>query len=156
MYRYCETDSSLISLHDCFASKMTFADGKLTLHFPEGFWLTPLHPENHSDSIVRTGEAQVVFQLESQDIYDIHVQTTTRNKGSYHITKDWEPQAFLDAVNSGRFKLEFIWPYQGYHSILYKCWLRNPQYRPCGDCALTVDNLGISYHWNEIDYERVW
>ncbi len=156
MYRYCDTDGSLISLHDCFATKMTFADGKLTLHFPEGFWIMPSHPENHSDKVVRTGEAQVVYQLMIGEVEDIHIRTITQNRGHFHITRDWEPEAFIKAVNSGRFKLEFLWSLKDSLSIFYRCWLRKPPYRACGECELMLDVKSVAYQWSEIDYERAW
>ena len=63
MYRHCDDDPSLFSLHDCRAEKMSYESRTLSFYFPDGFWVTRDHPLNSTGKIVRTGPSEVKYRI---------------------------------------------------------------------------------------------
>ena len=120
MYKYSDLDDSYISLHDCHAEKMKLEDGILSFIFPDGFWVTAHHSLNHSDRIVRTDSSQVDFQIIDEEIDGIEIYVFKQSRKKV-IRDDWEPANFMNAVNAGDFRVEFITQYKSYKSYLFKC-----------------------------------
>ncbi len=54
VYTHIDTDDSVLSLHDCYANRIQFKNNILSFYFQNGFWVTPSHPANKSDKIIRT------------------------------------------------------------------------------------------------------
>ena len=62
-YQHQELKDCFISLHDCRAEKIMYNHGVLSFVFPNGFWVGPQHPENHSDTVARTDLSQVDYKI---------------------------------------------------------------------------------------------
>lgn len=155
MYKHCDLDDSYISLHDCRAEKMKFQDGILSFGFPEGFWVTEKHSQNHSDTTVRTNSSQVDFQIIDEEIDGIEIYLFKKNRKKI-VRDDWEPMNFINAVNAGDFQVEFITQYKGYQSYLFKCmiWFDVKPYH--AECEIILRSENALYCWNELRYDRAW
>ncbi len=153
MFRYRDTDGSNISLHDCFARKMTLEGNTLTLSFPEGFWLGPLHPENPLDDPVRAEDGQILFQLLPDSIEFMIIRSYSKIFG-LPLYKQWKPADFMTALNSGKLRLEFLSEYSNGSEVLFQCVLhsiRRPYY---ADCDINFMIKSIICQWNTIRYDR--
>ena len=62
-YIHCDKNDNLISLHDCKAERAWFENGVLGFEFPDGFWITPDHPESDLDVLVRTDASKLEFVI---------------------------------------------------------------------------------------------
>ena len=146
-----------LTLHDCVAEHVSWADGILRFRFPDGFWITPNHKENHCDKVVRTDASVVDFSTE--DIDDITVRVFTGNAcwGSRKTTVEtWHMEQLISAVNSGNCTIEFITQYRSYYEQLWHCTIRSrkkPYYR---ECHLHLPNTRAVFCWNNLCPDRQW
>lgn len=156
MYKYCDLDDCYISLHDCQAEKMNFDNGILSFIFPAGFWVTGQHPQNKSNNTVCTDSSQVDFQIIGGKTDGMEINTFIENKAGKVIRENWEPINFINAVNTGDFRVEFITQYKGYQSFLFKCWawFNKPPYHL--ECEIILYSERVTYSWNEFLYDCVW
>lgn len=156
MYKHCDSDDCYISLHDCHAEKMVFDNGILSFIFPDGFWITQHHPLNRSDRTVRTNSSQADFQIMDEEIDGIEIYVFKKNRNGKIIRDDWEPMNFINAVNAGDFRVEFITQYKSYQSFLFKCWIwfDNAPYH--SECEIVLHSENVSYRWNELRYDCSW
>lgn len=79
-----------------------------------------------------------------------------KNRGGKVIREGWEPEDFINAVNAGDFQVEFITRYQGFESILFKCWVwlnESPYHQ---ECEIVLDAKNAMYHWNKLRYDFVY
>lgn len=156
IYQHCDLDDNYICLHDCHAEKMAFDDGVLSFIFPEGFWVFPEHPLNHSDNTVRTNSSQADFQILDKEIDGISVYVFQKNRRGKVIRVDWEPENFINAVNAGDFRVEFLTRFKSYQFYLFKCWVwydKSPYHL---ECEILLHSENVSYCWNELRYDRRW
>ncbi len=145
-----------ISIHDCIAQRMTLEKGILTFHFPEGIWVIPGHPSNPTENMVRTGPARMELELLSDDPTWLKVQSSRHLSGPWSLTKEWKTEAFLEALNAGKFRLEFISWHWDFHNPLFQCALhsdRRPWYQ---NCTLEVTARNVVCHWETMNFNRVW
>lgn len=156
MYKYSDPNDTHISLHDCHAEKMSFIDGNLTFVFPNGFWITANHPANNSNDIVRTDSAQVDFQILDEEIDGITIYLFKKNRNSKVIREEWEAANFINAVNNGSFRIEFITQYKSFQSVLFKCWAWFDTAPYHCECEIILHSDNVTYKWNQLNYERVW
>lgn len=156
MYKYRDTNSVNISLHDCRAEHIQFEHGVLSFSFSEGFWILPGHPQNKSEDCVRTDASQVDFQIIDEDFDGITIYVFKKNWNGKTIREEWKLKNFLDEVNHGRFQVEFIDEYKSYQSRLFKCWLWFDVKPYHYECEIILRSENATYCWNELIYERVW
>lgn len=155
MYKHYDNDDSLISLHDCHAEKISFSNGTLSFYFPDGFWIPSNHPENQINTTVRTDASRIDYHLLNEEIGDIYIYIFNKIRRGNVIRGVWEPTDFIDAVNDGSYRVEFIHKYTGYQSLLYKCWVwfdRKPWHK---ECEIIIPTDSITYCWNQICENRV-
>lgn len=154
MYRHCDDNSSLFSLHDCRAEKMTYESGVLSFCFPDGFWITRDHPLNTTGKTVKTGPSEVKYRILDEDIdgADIYVFTEKKRRNALRVS--WEPENFLSAVNGGAFQVEFITEYRSYQSILHKCWIWFQQGSRYKECEMILHTDSSRYCWNGLQKDR--
>ncbi len=155
MYKHNESENEYISISDCRAEKISFDGSVLSFFFPNGFWITSLYPENISENTVRTDSSKIDFHVTNEDIYDIEVYIFKKNIFGNVIRKNVDPNDFINAVNSGKFSLEFIDKYKSNFSYLYKCCIwsnRKPYHSEC-EIILTSDKL--TYSWNNLLYDHI-
>lgn len=68
-YKHCDTDSTFITLHDCYSQKIILKDNILSFYFENGFWIKPGHKYNNLNETVRTDGTRVDFFLRN-DCFD--------------------------------------------------------------------------------------
>ena len=156
MYNHSELSNENIVLHDCYANSMNYENGVLSFVFPEGFWVTPQHNKNDSDKIVRTDLSQVTFDLLDRVAEDVRIYIFRRNKNADTVREEWELDNFINKVNSGFFKVEFIDEYKTYQSNLYKCWVHFDNEPYHYECEIIIDTENVTYNWNRLRYECEW
>lgn len=156
MYKYRKQNDQNISLHDCRAEKMSMKDGTLSFIFPDGLWILDQHPDNVSEDIVKTDLAQVDFQIIDEEIDGVEIFLFKKNKSGKVIREEWESANFINAVNDGTFQVEFLYKYQGYQSVLYKCWVWFDGTPYNYECEITLHTENITYSWNEIVYDHTF
>lgn len=156
MYKHCDLDDSCISLHDCHAEKISFDNGVLSFFFPDGFWITGQHAQNKSKDIVLTDSAQVDFQIIGKDIDGIEISIFREKKSGKVIREDWEPINFINAVNCGDYRIEFITQYKSFQSVLFKCWVWFDKSPYHAECEIILNTENVAYNWNQLRYDCVW
>ncbi len=156
MFNHSEFNNEHITLHDCCANSMNYENGVLSFVFPEGFWVTPQHNKNDSDKIVRTDLSQVDFELLDRVVEDVRVYIFRENENADTIREEWELEDFINKVNAGIFKVEFIDEYKTYQSYLYKCWVRFEDEPYHYECEIIIDTKNVAYNWNKLRYECEW
>lgn len=156
MYNYSESNNEYIVLHDCYANNMNYENGILSFVFPDGFWVTPQHNKNESDKIVRTDLSQVDFELLDRVSEDVRIYIFRKNKNDETIREEKELNDFINNVNAGLFKVEFIDENKTYQSNLYKCWVHFDNEPYHYECEIIIDTENVIYNWNQLRYEYEW
>lgn len=156
MYKYCDLDDSCISLHDCKAEKMSFNKGVLSFSFPEGFWVMPQHSQNEGENIVRTDASQVDFKIIDEEIEGVSIYVFNKKRSGKVIRHEWEPVNFINAVNNGDFRVEFITQYKSFQSVLFKCWIWFDKRPYHSECEIILHTEKIAYQWNNLRYDCEW
>lgn len=156
MYKHCDIEDDCITLHDCMAEKMCFDHGILSFVFPDGFWITQHHPQNVCDNTVRTDAAQVDFQILDEGMDGVTVYIFREIRNGKVVREEWEPADFIDAVNCGDFRVEFITQYKSFQSMLYKCWVWYDKLPYHSECEIILHTEKAAYQWNYLRYDRVW
>lgn len=153
MYKHCDLDDSYIGLHDCVAEKMKFNNGILSFVFPDGFWVTSQHSQNNSEATVCTDLSQVDFQIIDEEIDGIEIYVFKKRRKTKVVREEWEPANFINAVNAGDFRVEFITQYKSYQSILFKCWVWFDKKPYHFECEIILHSENAMYRWNELRYD---
>ena len=154
MYHFQEKDGLQFSLHDCRAEQMRFSEHIMSFVFPDGVWALPGCTHNESGNTVRTDCAQVDFHI--IDAEEVSVYLFKPSVTGAIVRTEWELDRFMQAVNDGKYQVEFIDAYQGYQSQLFKCWVwfdRKPYHY---ECELLLPCEEATYRWNRLRYDRVW
>ena len=157
MYKHSDSEE-YISLHDCRAEAVRFEDGVLSFVFPDGFWVSSLHPENRSDDTVLTGPSRADFRIKGGGYDGIAVRIFQWNDDGSSVCEIeiWEPGNFINAVNKGEFCVEFITRRNEYAALAFECWLvfDAPPYHL--DCEITMNCEAEPYPWNDLPSDRPW
>ena len=156
MYQHCDFDDSCITLHDCRAEKMGFEKGVLSFVFPDGFWVAQQHPQNESNDAVRTDEAQVEFYIIDEEIDGISIYIFRKKSGGKAVREEWETANFINAVNCGDYRVEFITQYKSYQSLLFKCWVWFNKAPYHMECEIVLHTEKAAYRWNRLRYDCTW
>lgn len=155
-YENKEVNCLHISLHDCHADKMSFKDGTLSFEFSDGFWVLTEHPKNESEHVIRTDTSRVDFQIIDEEIDGIEIYVFKKGRNRKVIREEWETEKFISAVNSGDFRIEFLYEYKCYQSRLFKCCLWFDE-KPCHyECEIILYSENTIYLWNNLRYDCVW
>jgi hypothetical protein len=146
-----------LTLHDCVADHISFENGILRFHMPDGFWVTPHHERNTCGKVVRTDEAIVDFSV--ADMEDVTFQVFTRHRWLFFrgtTVKIWDIAQLISAVNSGKCTIEFITQYRSYYEQMWHCAIRSrkkPYYR---ECQLYLPQTQATFYWNNLRPDREW
>ena len=142
-------------MHDCIVENVSYTDGVLRFFLPEGLWIAPTHKENILGKVVKTDAAVVDFRIE--DIDDIIVRVFTRNRFTRRTKVEiWEMRDLMESVNSGEYKIEFIYQYRTYFEQMWQCAIRSnvkPYYR---ECQLHLPDTDAVYRWNDLRPDHEW
>ena len=143
-----------LSLHDCVAEKVCYSDGVLRFYLSDGLWLLPAHDANELNKIVKTDAAVVDFRI--KDPYDITIRVFTQRRFRKTYVECWELRDLIDAVNSGKCIIEFIYQYRTFFEQMWSCAIRSgekPYYR---ECQLHLEQTEAVFRWNNLLPEREW
>ncbi|MBQ9767103.1 MAG: hypothetical protein IJW37_03260 [Lachnospiraceae bacterium] len=156
MYQHYDKDGMAVSLHDCYAEKAAFENGVLTFYFPDGFWIGADHKENSTGTTVRTDASEVRFQLEFGEAEDATVYVFMEGKPGEAIRKEWKLSKLLEGINSGTYRLEFLYQYRGYLQQNIDCWLWSEKKTYHMECELRLRVKDVTYCWNRVVENRTW
>ena len=155
-FAHCDCNETCLSLHDCTAEQVYFEDGKLGFAFPDGFWVSPEHPESHLSNIVRTDRAKVEYTWGDGAEYDITIYVYEKNIFKKTIRVEWTLGQLLREINSGKCKLEFLYQYVDFHARIVECELVSSHKPYRRECMMKVSAPKVHYFWNHLREDRPW
>lgn len=156
MYKFSDNnENDDIILHDCRATHISSDGNILTFEFEDGFWIGENNKQNPYGKILCTDKAEVKFTLPDEDILSNVTVYIFTEENSKTIREEWEFEEFIRKINNGM-ELEFLYPYKGYDSIIYKCWLWFDEEPYHKSCELIIYENEITYHWNNICENKTW
>lgn len=145
-----------ISLHDCIATGAYFREGKLGFEFENGFWVLSSHPENSLGETVRTDFSRVEYDLDEGQDFDATVYVFDDVDG-YKSMRTYIPiQRFVDDINSGKYRLEFLYQYLGYGARIMECELIFDSVPYRKECEIKICADEVSYCWNNMREDAPW
>ncbi len=156
IFSHCDNNDRYISLHDCKAERAWFDGGVLGFEFPDGFWITPEHPESNLDVFVKTDAAKVAFELLDGDEYDVTVFVFERNIFNQTVRKEWNVRKLVENINSGACVIEFLYQYVDECERILTCMLGSARKPYSRECVMKLDINKVHYHWNKILEDRIW
>lgn len=144
------------SLHDCIATRAYFRDGKLEFEFENGFWVLASHPENSIGEVVRTDFSKVEYILEDGEDYDANVYVFD-DVDRYKSLRTCIPiQDFVDDINSGKYRLEFLYQFLGYGARIMECELIFDSIPYHRECEIKICADEVVYYWNTLREDATW
>ena len=156
IYKHIDTDDSSITLHDCYANRITVEKGKISFDFEEGFWITPDHKSSNLQETVRTDSSRVDFYMTEGGLEDITIFVFQKNIFRNTIREKWTIQELINLVNDGVFRLEFIGQFKSYNEILWECRLDFDKAPYSYECQMKIPTTKVIYRWNNLRPKRVW
>ncbi len=149
-----DRDPAWFTLHDSIADRMELQDGVLSFRFPDGIWALAETPVNPMKKIVRTDEAWVRFELREDDIEICVLRRGKKwNRGKYKL---WKPKKFMKAVNSGKFRVEFLYRYVSGWALLIQCVVRSEKKPHYQKCIMEFPVRETEHCWNVLREEYEW
>ncbi len=155
-YKFCDTDDTYITLHDCYANNISIAEDKLSFYFENGFWVAPDNKHSELDKTVRTDSSQVDFCFEKENSEEIRIYVFRKTVFGRTIRMQWELPKFIELINNKTLRLEFLYQYKGHNEQLYECWLhfdKSPYYY---ECLLKLPATRVKYYWNNLCPNKTW
>lgn len=152
MYKHYDKDDAAISLHDCSAERATFENGVLTFYFSEdGFWIGSDHEANPTGEAVRTDASEVRFHLLYETEDDSQCYVFDKKSERKAVRKEWTLSELVSAINSGKYRLEFLYRYAGgYKELVFTCEICQKKKPYRRECQLWLSVQDVTYCWNEI------
>lgn len=114
-YELKSQDSDAFSLHDCRSSLIEYENNRLTFFFPAGIFC-----EDYGDDWPNTGAASVEYLVDPKGRVFLYLFMEIDGQT---IRKEYSIEELIQAVNSGRWELEFAYRFDGYQEVLYTCWI---------------------------------
>ena len=144
-----------LTLHDCFADKITYSNNILSFDFPDGFWVCSNHEDSNLSKTVRTDSAKVDFTVTPDQHFEIYLDVFKKRKYLNTIVEYWDIDKLMDAVNGGKYQLEFVYQYRTHFEQMWLCYLH---YQGCmyRECQLHIPYSTATYRWNNLREECVW
>ena len=155
-FSHCDNDEKHLSLHDCIAERAYFENGKLGFEFNDGFWISPDHPGSNLSNLVRTDFSKVEYTLEDGEDYDVTIYVFKKSIFIKTIRIEWTIQELLNNINSGKYKLEFLYQYVDYSSRIIECELKLDKKPYRMECVIKISAPEVSYYWNNLCEDRPW
>lgn len=155
-FSHCDDNETYISLHDCVSDGAYFEDGKLGFTFPDGFWISPDHPESNLSKLVRTDFSKVEYTLEDGEDYDVAVYVFEKSFWGKTLRTEWSVQRLVSQINSGICKLEFLYQYIDFHARMVECTLISDKKPYRRECMMKLSAPQVSYFWNSLRADRPW
>ncbi len=156
LFYHYDTSDEHISLHDCIATRAYFRDGKLGFEFENGFWVLSSHPENNLGETVRTDFSRVEYDLDEGEDYDADVYAFDDIDGYKSMRTHIPIQKFVDDINSGKCRLEFLYQYLGYGARIIECELIFDTVPYRKECMIKIFYDDVKYCWNSLRCDATW
>ena len=155
-FSHYDHDEKYLALHDCIATRAYFENGKLGFEFEDGFWISPDHPASNLAKMVRTDFSKVEYTLTDGKDYDVMVYVFTRAFEKRTTGEEWTLEELLDAINSGKCELEFLYQYLGFHARIVECDLNFTKEACHKKCLIKITARKVGYYWNNLREDRPW
>ncbi len=156
-YKFNDCDDfqdKTIILHDCVAEKIVFVDGVLRFCFPDGFWVTPLHRQNHLDKTLKTGASVMdVLDVERNAVTVSVIIPTIFKK---HKTVSLRFQDLMDLVNAENCSIEFISRNVTDALQIWECEIHSPKKPYHRTCYLHLPKTQTVFRWDDLCVHREW
>jgi hypothetical protein len=157
-FKHNDADDShdkLLTLHDCVAEKVSYVDEILRFYLAEGLWIAPTHRDNDLGKVVKTDSAVVDFRIANID--DIVVRVFTRNRFTRRTKVEiWEMRDLMESVNSGEYKIEFIYQYRTYFEQMWQCAIHSRKKLYYRECQLHLPDTEAAFRWNDLRPDHEW
>ncbi|MBE6747951.1 MAG: hypothetical protein E7557_01825 [Ruminococcaceae bacterium] len=152
-FTHNDTNTSYVSLHDCFATHIDTTNTTLTFTFDNGFWVTPEHDANTSNDISRTNLAKVDFIINEDEI-----TIYTFKKNFFRRTERIELSLneLINLINNEKYRLEFLYEYKGFNATIFDCWLHFDKKPYHYECELRIPVNKTIYRWNSLNENAIW
>ena len=155
-FSHCDHNEKYLTLHDCIAERAYFGNGRLGFEFNDGFWISPDHPESNFSNIVRTDLAKVEYTLEDGEDYDVTVYVFKKSLFKKTVRAEWTIKELLNKINSGKYKLEFLYQYLDYRARMVECELHFDKKPYHQECIMKISAPEVCYYWNNLREDRPW
>lgn len=142
-YNHTDFSGDFISLHDCTATEIGYADGVLSLTFDGGFWMKEVHHANKQDKNVRTGKAKVEFTSESAPAIFVF----KKNLFGKLTKKELAADALAELVKSKSTELKILGQFPADNGILIKCWAKDTKSDKVSECHIELTPKKTRYYW---------
>ena len=141
-YDNTSTAIDKFSLHDSRAVFASFENEKLIFCFEDGIYYA-----DYSDDWPNTGKAEVEFTIDLARGITVY-QFVESDKQT--IRKEIDLKLLIDRINSREWELEFLYRYDGYKEILYKCWIWENESPMTFECELWISTKEDTvFRWND-------
>ncbi|MBR4587903.1 MAG: hypothetical protein IKO30_06280 [Lachnospiraceae bacterium] len=114
-YEFSSTDKEKFSLHDCMSTAVELINDRLIFKIPDGIFCV-----DYSKDWPNTGNAEVEFVIDP--MRGVYLNLFVDSDGQT-IRKDITLDRLVEKINNSEWKLEFAYRYDGYESVLYRCWI---------------------------------
>lgn len=155
-FAHCDNSEKHLTLHDCIAERAYFENGKLGFEFPDGFWISPDHPESNLTMLVKTDFSKVEYTLEDGMDYDVTVYVFKRSFGKKMVGREWTLKKLADKINSGKYKLEFLYQYLDGNTRMIEWQLLSDKKPYWQECIMKISTSEVCYFWNSLREDRPW
>lgn len=108
-----ERERTRFDLHDCLADRIEYEDGILSFCFPDGIFC-----EDYGADWPNTGSAVVEYIVYPK--IGVHMDLYEKD-GTRTVLKTIRAEELIEQVNSGAWKLEFLYRYDGGWNLMYLC-----------------------------------
>ena len=152
-YLHCDHEEKHLTLHDCRATRVSLEGGELVFHFPNGFCVGCLHPENPYRKPIMTDAAEVRYHLVRERSYDAYGYVFDHKKPGKAIRWDYTTEQLMTDINEKGGELEFLYQYLDEDRRIIKCELwfdKKPYHR---ECELFLHADRVAYLWNGLREE---
>ncbi len=155
-FSHIDHNENHLSLHDCIAERAYFENGNLGFEFNDGFWISPDHPDSNLSKIVKTDLSKVEYALEDGNEYDVTIYVFRETFFKKIVRTEWTIQNLINKINSGKYKLEFLYQYIDYNSRIVECKLICDKKPYRQECIMKISSSSVSYYWNNLREDRPW
>lgn len=155
-YKHCDTDSTFITLHDCYSKKISLNDDILSFDFENGFWITSGHKHNNLNETVRTDPSRVDFCIRQDDCDEMTIYVFQKKFFGSTIRKEWSLDKLIDLVNNRGFSIEFLYQYESCNAQIIVCWLHFNKKPYHYECQIKISVSKVIYYWNNLCKNQKW
>lgn len=160
MYKHCDTDFSHLTPHDCIAEKIYLDGNCLVMEFPDGIYIGPNHPRNHTGKCLRSDTACLRFENvvpEEEGVFaqcPLHIMGKER-MGRRSTRSLYELEDVLSFLQKKKARLEFLDLYLDYrlHMICGILWFPDGKRK---DFFWQIEASSVSCLWNRLCPDREW